>query len=164
MSRPVLSSSLSILAAALCFAATAHAAEPVDGAKAAAAKAQYESERARCMSGATGQTQSSCLQSAGAAYQAALEGRLTNPNTDYRANAVARCRMLPANDQDDCIARVDLGVPQSDVRGGGSVQETVTYTVGPAVTPSAPASPAPINAPIPAPKVPPVDAAPATPR
>lgn len=129
----------SILVALITFAGAAHAADD------AAAKAQYESEKARCMSGTTGQTQASCLQSAGAAYDSMKAGLLANPNTDYRDNAVARCRALPVADQQDCIARVDIGVARQSVKGGGDVKETVTresITVFPA-PPAAPAAPVP---------------------
>ena len=110
----------SIALAMVSIAGIAHAADT------AAAKAQYEAEKARCMSGTTGQTQASCLKSAGAAYDEAKAGTLANPNTSYRANAVARCRSLPAADQDDCIARVDIGTPTQSVKGGGDLKETVT--------------------------------------
>jgi len=92
----------------------------------AAAKAQYEKEKARCMSGTTGQTQESCLKSAGAAYDEAKAGTLADPNTAYRENAVSRCRALPAADQADCLARVDVGTPRDNVKAGGQVKETVT--------------------------------------
>ena len=102
------------------------------------AKAQYEAERARCMSGTTGQDQASCLRSAGAAYDSIKQGRLQDPNRDYRENALARCKTLPAADRADCESRVSLGVPHSMVKGGGDLKETVTQTVGPVTT--APAS------------------------
>ena len=140
----------SIAIALVSIAGVAHAAND------AAAKAQYEAEKARCMSGTTGQTQASCLQSAGAAYDEAKSGRLSNPNTAYRENAVARCRALPARDQDDCIARVDVGVPNQSVKGGGDLKETVTresITVVPAA-PTAPLAPRPPSAPaVPTPPV-----------
>jgi hypothetical protein len=99
------------------------------------AKAQYDAERARCMSGTTGQDQASCLKSAGAAYDSAKAGRLNDPNTDYRANAMRRCAALPAADKADCESRVDgQGISSGSVKGGGMVKETVTRTVYPSET------------------------------
>jgi len=90
-------------------------------------RAQYEAERARCMSDTTGQDQASCLRSAGAAYDAMREGRLRDPNTDYTANAMTRCAALPPSDRADCEARVNgEGAKSGSVSGGGDIKETVT--------------------------------------
>ena len=102
-----------------------------------AAKTQYDAERARCMAGTTGQDQASCLKSAGAAYDAIRQNRLTDANGNYRANALERCKSLPAPDRADCEARIDGdGSTSGSVKGGGILRETVTT-----VPPSAPASP-----------------------
>ncbi len=114
---------IAFVAAALCASAAVHAADPATGDP---AKTQYDAERARCLAGTTGQDQASCLRSAGAAYQEAKDGRLRNPNTAYRDNALARCAALPSKDRADCEARVDAGTPRADVKGGGDVKETVT--------------------------------------
>jgi hypothetical protein len=107
--------------------ASAHAADPTD-----TAKAQYDAERARCMSGTTGQDQASCLRSAGAAYDSIKEGRLRDPNTAYRNNALARCQSLPAGERADCISRVDgAGQSSGSVKGGGIITETVTPVPAP---------------------------------
>jgi len=91
------------------------------------ARAQYDAERARCMSGTTGQDQASCLRSAGAAYDALREGRLRDSNDDYRANALSRCKTLPPADRADCASRVDgEGIKSGSVKGGGDIKETVT--------------------------------------
>ncbi len=137
--------------AALAFGAGAAAPNDSD------AKSQYEAERARCMSDTTGQDQAACLKSAGAAYDSLKQGRLQDPNKDFRENALQRCRSLPSADRADCESRVDNDPNTSvsgSVRGGGQVKETVTRTVGP--TSTVPAS----VAPAPAPSVTPV--APAT--
>ncbi len=110
------------------------------------AKAQYEAERARCMSGSTGQDQASCLRSAGAAYEAIKQNRLQNPNTSFQENALARCKTLPASDRADCVSRVEgAGGSSGSVKGGGVYKETVTTTVGPATSTPAgsPATPPP---------------------
>jgi hypothetical protein len=91
------------------------------------AKAQYDAERSRCMSGTTGQDQASCLRSAGAAYDSAKQGKLRDPNTQFHDNALARCASLPASDRADCESRVDGGGAVSgSVKGGGLIKETVT--------------------------------------
>jgi hypothetical protein len=91
------------------------------------AKTQYDAERARCMSGTTGQDQASCLRSAGAAYDATKQGRLKDPNTRFHDNALARCANLPPSDRADCESRVDGGGDASgSVKGGGVIKQTVT--------------------------------------
>ncbi len=161
---------ISLMAMALCAASGAFAA---DAATMDAAKAQYDTERARCTSGTTGQDQASCLRSAGAAYEAIKQGRLRDENTGYRENAMARCRTLPASDRADCESRIDGGgagtsSSSGSVKGGGIIKEPVTTTVGPTTyTPVAPVpTPATIPAPpmsgpqVPVPTVPPVPATP----
>lgn len=107
------------------------------------AKAQYEAERARCLGGSTGQDQASCLRSAGAAYQAIKQNRLHDPSTSYRANALARCKSLPASDQSDCESRVEgAAMSSGSVKGGGVFKETVTTTIGPSTPAGPPATPA----------------------
>jgi hypothetical protein len=108
----------------VCASASAAAAEP---ANTNAAKAQYDAERARCMSGTTGQDQASCLRSAGAAYDAIRGNRLQDANTTYDANAMARCSNLPSSDRMDCEARVKgEGTTSGSVKAGGTITETVT--------------------------------------
>jgi hypothetical protein len=114
-----------VLAAALCATGSAFAAEPATTGD--SAKAQYDAERARCMSGTTGQEQASCLRSAGAAYDSIRQNRLRDPNTAYRDNAMTRCQNLPASDRADCESRVDgAGDKSGSVKGGGIIKETVT--------------------------------------
>lgn len=97
-----------------------------------AAKAQYDSERARCLAGATGQDQAACLKSAGAAYDAFRQDRLHDADSDYRDNASARCQRLPTADRADCMARIDgAGTTSGSVTGGGTLTETVTPVPAP---------------------------------
>ncbi len=118
----------SLFASALC-AGAAHAG---DLAAVDSAKAQYDAERARCMSGTTGQDQASCLRSAGAAYELIKQNRLRDPNTAYHDNALARCANLPSSDRIDCESRVDGGGERSgSVKGGGIITETVTTVPAP---------------------------------
>ena len=112
-------------------------AQAADPSTSDAAKAQYDAERARCMAGTTGQDQASCLKSAGAAYAAVRQGRLQDANGNYRDNALARCKTLPAGERADCVSRVDgsnaSGTTTSgSVKGGGIVTETVTPIPPPA--------------------------------
>ena len=110
------------------------------------AKAQYEAERARCMSGTTGQDQASCLRSAGAAYDAIKQGRLTDANTTYRENAMSRCKSLPPADKADCESRVDgEGTSSGSVKDGGIVKETLHHNINPSGT-------ATTNRPVPTPQ------------
>lgn len=115
---------------AACFAGPAIAAEPSTD---AAAKAQYEAERARCASGTTGQDQASCIKSAGAAYDAIRQNRLHDANSNFKSNALARCASLSASDRVDCESRVaGEGTSSGSVKDGGVIKETVTKGDGPA--------------------------------
>ena len=90
----------------------------------------YQQERAACLSGRTHQDQATCLREAGAALEEARRGRLATPNTDYMANALQRCEVLPAGDRADCKARVaGYGSQSGSVEGGGIYRETVTRSV-----------------------------------
>jgi len=130
---------LAFLAAALCGSAFAADAPQVDP-----AKAQYDAERARCMSGTTGQDQASCLRSAGAAYDSLKAGRLKDPNADYRENAMRRCAALTGADRTDCESRVDgQGTSSGSVKDGGIVKETITRNVNPSNTAITNTPPAP---------------------
>lgn len=131
--------SMAILATMLCGGAFAADAPGAD-----TAKAQYDAERARCMSGTTGQDQASCLKSAGAAYDLAKAGKLKDPNNDYRDNAMRRCAVLAGADRTDCESRVDgQGTSSGSVKDGGIVKETVTRNMNPSHTAVTNGQPAP---------------------
>lgn len=74
------------------------------------------------------QDRQSCIREAGAARDAARRGQLTS-EPDYRANALARCNLQPAQDRRACEARV-TGAGRTDIEGsvlgGGVIRETVT--------------------------------------
>ena len=107
-------------------------------------KAQYDAERARCTSGTTGQDQASCLKSTGAAYDSQKAGKLKDPNTDYRDNAMRRCAALAGADRTDCESRVDgQGTTSGSVKDGGIVKETITRNVNPSNTAITNAPPTP---------------------
>ena len=121
---------LTLTGMALCGSAIA-----ADPATTDPARVQYDAERARCMSGSTGQDQASCLRSAGAAYDSVKQGRLKDPNTAYRDNALERCKTLPAADKADCESRVDgQGTGSGSVKDGGVIKETITRNVNPSNT------------------------------
>jgi hypothetical protein len=90
--------------------------------------AQYQREKAVCTSGQSNQDKATCLREAGAAYQQAKQGRLNDgQQTQYSANAVNRCKALPASDQADCQRRIEN---PTDVEGnapsGGILRKDVT--------------------------------------
>jgi hypothetical protein len=92
------------------------------------AQQQYNRERARCVSGQSGQDRQTCLREAGAALQEARRNRLlAKGGTDLRANATARCNVQPAADRDACVQRVmGAGSTQGSVSGGGLIREVET--------------------------------------
>ncbi len=90
--------------------------------------AQYQREKAACISGQSNQDKATCLREAAAAYQQAKQSKLdSNPSPQYRQNALERCKALPAADQAECQRRIDN---PSDVEGsvssGGILRKNVT--------------------------------------
>lgn len=121
-------------------AGTAIAATPTP----ADARARYEHERARCLSGESGQAQSTCLKEAGAALAEARRGQLDDGDAPYRSNARERCKVLSGDAMRDCIARAmgQSTYVSGSVKGGGILRETVTTQIKPA-EPATPAASAP---------------------
>lgn len=111
------------------------------------AQARYEQERARCLSGESGQPQATCLKEAINALDAAKHGQLNDGNAPYHKNAEQRCEVLTGGDRRDCIARVNgqSTTVSGSVKGGGILRETVTREVRPAepAMPEMPAGSAP---------------------
>lgn len=110
----------------------AHAADPAPPAD---AKARYEQERARCLSGTSGQAQSTCLKEAGAALDVARKGSLDDRDARYGKNAKERCDLLSGDEKKDCIARMKDApntMESGSVKGGGILRETVTVETKPA--------------------------------
>jgi hypothetical protein len=107
---------------------------------ATAAKARYEQERSRCLSGQSGQDLKTCLREAGAALQASRQGQLDDRDARYTRNALERCKPLPADDAKDCRDRVlGQGTVSGSVKGGGLYREKTTTEVR--VLPPPPAPP-----------------------
>src|SRR5689334_2129138 len=96
------------------------------------ARARYEQERNRCMSGQSGQDLKTCLREAGAALQEARQGHLDDRGARYTRNALERCKPLPTDEAKDCRDRIlgqgDVTVSGS-VKGGGLYREKVTTEV-----------------------------------
>lgn len=120
----------------------------------AEAQARYQQERARCISGESGQDYATCLREAGAALQAARRGQLDDADATYRSNALERCKALPPDEAKDCRDRMrGQGTSSGSVKGGGIYREkttTETRVLEPAPA-SSPVTPVTVPAPAPAP-------------
>ena len=100
------------------------------------AQARYEHERARCLAGASGQAQETCLREAGAALESARKGQLNDGGTNYRDNAKERCDMLSGDERRDCLARARnaapavRGVERCENLAGDAARECVARITG----------------------------------
>ncbi|MFL9924701.1 hypothetical protein PQR62_10515 [Herbaspirillum lusitanum] len=92
----------------------------------------YEKERAACLNGSSNQDRATCLKEAGAAREEAARGKLNDPaQTQYRQNALTRCKALPDADRIECEKRIDgSGVTQGNPMDGGVLRENVTIVPG----------------------------------
>lgn len=118
-----------VCAMSVCFAAGSASAAGTT----ADARAQYESERARCNAMTSSDERANCLQSAGAAYDQAKQGKLDVAQHPYLQNKFDRCTPLPPAEKDDCIRRMQgQGTVSGSVEGGGDIRETDTVHVTPA--------------------------------
>jgi len=108
-------------------------------------QARYEQERARCLSGRSGQAQDTCMKEAVNARDAAMKGQLADGDGKLRKNAKERCDVLTGDEQRDCMARVkgmSNTIESGSVKGGGILRETVTIEPAPSPAPAASAAPA----------------------
>ena len=112
---------ITLYAAGALFAVAASAAGPGT----TGAQAQYQKDRAACMSGKSNQDRATCLQEAGAALAEARRGGLTTTDdSTYLTNNMARCVPLPAADQEDCVRRMNgEGTVKGSVEEGGIYRE-----------------------------------------
>ncbi len=112
---------------------------------------KYLADRAACLSGRTGEDQQACLREAGAAAQAARQGKLLEgPNENFRQNALARCAPLPPEQREACRMRIQgAGTVTGSVEGGGLFRELITREPAPQAT-TAPASTPPATSSTPA--------------
>ena len=136
MRRPNTCSSLSIRAIVGSVFALAGACA-LAAAPANEVQTRYEQERARCLSGQSGQAQETCLKEAGAARDAAKKGQLADGDGKLRMNAKERCDVLTGDEKRDCVARAKGASNTSasgSVKGGGIIRETVTIEPAPAAS------------------------------
>jgi len=124
---PVNMSRTALALCALCIAGSGWA-QGTSGATGASA-AREQQERSTC--DGIQQDRAACLREAGAARQEAARNGLTHEGAAPQdANALERCKQLPAADQADCRARVSGSAPgastSGSVMGGGLLRETVT--------------------------------------
>ena len=89
--------------------------------------ANYQRERAACNSIQSSTDRAACLREAAAARDAARKGQLGNTSGSYETNALARCKSLPAaDDQAACERRVrGEGTITGSVDSGGIYRELV---------------------------------------
>ena len=111
------------------------------------ARAQYQRERAQCLSGETSQDRATCLREAGAALVEARRGGLTDPSpSQARQDALDRCSAFQTvQDRRECVARMRSGEVSGSVEGGGILREK-TFTV-PAPTSGSDTGSAPAGSP-----------------
>ena len=106
-------------------------------------QARYEQERARCLSGQSGQAQDTCLKEAVNAREAASKGQLADGDGKLRKNAKERCDVLTGDDKRDCMSRIkgaSNSTESGSVKGGGIIRETVTTEPAPAASAASAAS------------------------
>lgn len=107
---------------------TAHAESTAD------AQANYQKQKADCLNGQTSEGKKTCLREAAAALNDAKTGRLTKYNSNFEANATARCQVFKnADDRELCERRQREGTTSGSVGGGGDLRElSVTVPADPA--------------------------------
>ena len=106
------------------------------------AQARYKKEVEVCNTGKSNQDRATCLREANNALDEAKRQRLDNGQSkaQLRANALARCDVQPAADQEACRARARAdGVVSGTPAAGGVLREHVEVET---IVPAAPA-PAP---------------------
>jgi hypothetical protein len=112
------------------FVATAWAATPK-----AEIEAQYQRDRAVCLSGKSNQDQTTCLKEAGAVRAEALRGDPDEGNANYRRNQLDRCKALSGDEAKDCKLRMKgAGTVSGSASAGGIYRELTTIEVAPAAS------------------------------
>lgn len=102
------------------------------GSKSTAAEARYQQERSTCLNGQSNEDKKTCLREAAAAYQQDKQGKLGDADqTQYRKNALTRCRALPERDQADCRRRIDNpSAVEGNAEDGGILRKSTTIVPG----------------------------------
>ena len=101
-----------------------------------AATAAYQKERAACLDGNSPQDRSTCLKEAGAVLaesrRASSRPVGSEQASSLAANAVQRCKAVPAEDRNDCERRArGEGASSGSVAGGGVLTQVVTPVAAP---------------------------------
>jgi hypothetical protein len=103
----------------------------LDKAELAAINAQYQRDRAVCLSGQSNQETDACLYDAALAVETAKRGGYETGPVPYAENARQRCDALKGDDRNDCVARMGgAGTVTGSVAAGGIYRELVTITRG----------------------------------
>lgn len=95
------------------------------------AQAQYQQDMALCKSGQSNQDRATCEREAGAALQAARQGKLTTETASgYEQDASKRCDALPGSQRQDCMTLMKdpNAITQGSVGAGGILRQT-TITI-----------------------------------
>lgn len=115
------------LSALLAMSATAQIASGTTGID---ATGNAQSEMAACNNGTTQQDRATCLTEVKNANEARRAGKVDNAGSQFQANAMQRCSVLPAQDKTACEVRVlGYGNSQGSVAGGGVITEIETVVV-----------------------------------
>ena len=126
--------SLASFGAAALFAVTAVGAQLAGGqfpeGAALDTSGNYQSEVQACKSGKTAEDQADCLKEARNAQADKKRGVLDNANSQFQANARARCDALQGEDKAACKARMmGYGNVTGSVAGGGVLREVETVVM-----------------------------------
>jgi hypothetical protein len=105
------------------------------------AQARYQKDRAACLSGQSGEDQSTCLREAGAALADSRKGKLDDRGENYELNAEQRCMVLPQQDHQTCVRRMREGTVSGSVEGGGILRAYREIVPAPANPPPNAATP-----------------------
>ena len=94
------------------------------------ARAEYEAQRAACVSGQSNQDRATCMREAGAAYEEARRGRLAR-DADFDANARMRCERHTGERREECLMLQGQDAKvYGSVEGGGTLRELTLRRVG----------------------------------
>ena len=116
-----------VFSALLAMSATAQIAAGTTGID---ATGNAQSEMAACNNGKTQQDRATCLTEVKNADASRRAGKVDNAGSQFQANAMQRCNVLPSQDKLACEARVaGYGNPQGSVAGGGVITEIETVVV-----------------------------------
>ena len=94
------------------------------------ASGSFQQEVTACMTGRTQQDQATCLKEARNAQADKRRGVLDNADSQFQANATARCNVLAGEEKAACHARVlGYGSTTGSVASGGVLREVETVVM-----------------------------------